>query len=255
MLFRSRAFNTLDLVEYIDIEREAIQAQGINQSTQYGCGTDGPGATSGVVNCYTSSPTTRCSSLGGGNGCNNVAGCNNPAGATPTCRFGCNDSTCCATVGSILPACTNMNSGQGWDALCATYANVFCQSTVYDSLPSIAGNAATTPKSYKYDPCFAMRGPFDVAENSVLVQGGPQNIDIGVVPAPPRLKSQLLTYQVDPTSGKYTNNSLKRVTYTPGSYITQTLENEADPATGVPQQALPDPSLEGAYLEIGRAHV
>ena len=242
LLDAARAFNNLDVVEFVEIERNPVlDGSGSNMSEQYGCGVDGPGATTGVTNCYTASPDKRCSTLGGGQGCNNVQGCTDPAGAHPNCRFGCNNTQCCETIGAILPGCTDMNSNRGWDALCASYANFLCTSTVYDSVPAVQGNQNTVPQSYKYDPCFAMRGAVDYAnEQDVLVYGQSET------PTPATtVPSQLLTYTVDSATGAFDSGSLVPVVY-PNNQPS----DEANPTTDVPQQALADPSLEGAYLAI-----
>ena len=255
LLEAARAFNNLDIVEWVEIERTPIlDGGGNNQAQQDGCGANGPGDGTGITNCYTASPDSRCSTLGGGQGCNDVQGCQNPDGSLPSCRYGCNNTQCCETVGEILPACNEQEQGQGWDALCATYANILCTSTVYDSSPAVqggGGSAPSVPQLYKYDPCFAMRGPIDPNETDVLVYGsveagpalGDPN-DPNIPPALlPNIPGQLLTYATDPLTGAFVPGSLTRVFYPTG-----VVGDEGDPSMDVPQQALPDPSLEGAYL-------
>lgn len=245
LLDAARAFNSLDIVEWVDIEREPVLDGGTNNAQQDGCGANGPADGTGINNCYTTSADSRCSTLGGGQGCNDVQACQAPDGALPACRYGCNNTQCCETVGDILPNCTDGEQAQGWDALCATYANILCESTVYDTLPAIqgsGGSTVSTPTSYKYDPCFAMRGPVNPTETDVRVYG-----EVETIPDDPagNLGGQLLTYTTDPATGAFNPGSLTRIAY-PGGVI----GDEADPSTDVPQQALPDPSLEGAYLAL-----
>ena len=252
LLDAARAFNDLDIVEWVEIEREPMLDGTGNNAEQDGCGQYGPGTGPGVSNCYTASPDARCSTLGGGNGCNDVAGCNDPNGALPTCRYGCNNTQCCDLVADILPNCDDVAQPQGWDALCATYANILCQSTVYDTGAPIQGQNLgpggpnSVPLLYKYDPCFAMRGPIDPAETDVLVYGQAETITIpgGYTP----LSGQLLTYDQGPdpvTGAPFVSGSLEYI-----EYPNPDIEDEGDPTTDIPQKALADPSLEGAFLAI-----
>jgi len=252
LLDAARALNDLDIVEWVEIERDPILDGTGNNAEQDGCGQYGPGTGPGVSNCYTASPDSRCSTLGGGNGCNDVAGCNDPNGALPTCRYGCNNTQCCDLVADILPNCDDVGNPTGWDALCATYANILCQSTVYDTNAPIQGQNLppagpnSIPLLYKYDPCFAMRGPIDPAETEVLVYGVAETIIVpgGYTP----LSGQLLTYDAGPdpvTGAPFVSGTLEYV-----QYPNPDIEDEADPTTDVPQAALPDPSLEGAFLAI-----
>lgn len=192
LLDAAKAFNRLDIVEWSYIDRDPVSMSpdsmlgADNLSQQYGCGTDGPGTGNGVVNCYTASPNSRCSALGGGAGCNSLAACTNPNGPQPPCRFGCNDTACCEQVGLLLPNCSSEESGNGWDNLCAAYANLLCARTVYDSESNQIGTGSppvpAIPTQYKYDPCFAMRGPLNVPpfptpnDIAVLVYGSAQAI-------------------------------------------------------------------------------
>jgi hypothetical protein len=142
----------------------------------------------------------------------------------------------------LIPGCNDGEGNQGWDAVCATYANILCTSTVYDASPAIqggGGSAVSVPSTYKYDPCFAMRGPINPAPSpDVLVYG------VVETPAPaPTVTSQLLTYATDPTTGAFITGSL-----VPVVYPTLQASDEGRAAFDVAQQALPDPSLEGAYL-------
>lgn len=242
----ARALNNLDIVEWVEIERIMIpDGGGTNQAEQDGCGANGPGDGTGITNCYTTSPDSRCSTLGGGQGCNDTGACSAPDGSLPACRYGCNNTTCCETVAALVPGCNNVDGTQGWDAVCATYANIFCTSTIYDASPPIqggGGSAVSIPSTYKYDPCFAMRGPITPppapAPSQVLVYGIVETI----TPAP-TVTSQLLAYDTDPTTGEFITGSL-----VPVLYLSDSSSDEGIPETNVPQQARPDPSLEGAYL-------
>jgi len=239
----ARALNDLDIVEWVEIERIIMpDGGGTNRAEQDGCGANGPGDGTGITNCYTTSPNSRCSTLGGGQGCNDVNACTAPDGSLPACRYGCNNTNCCEIVAGLIPGCNDGEGTQGWDAVCATYANILCTSTVYDASPAIqggGGSAVSIPSTYKYDPCFAMRGPINpLPSPDVLVYG------VVETPAPaPTVTSQLLTYETDPTTGAFVSGSLVPVTYP-----TNSPGDEGEPITDVPQQALPDPSLEGAYL-------
>jgi hypothetical protein len=239
----ARALNDLDIVEWVEIERIMMpDGGGTNQAEQDGCGANGPGDGTGITNCYTTSPDSRCSTLGGGQGCNDVNACTAPDGSLPACRYGCNNTNCCEIVAALIPGCNDGEGNQGWDAVCATYANILCTSTVYDASPAIqggGGSAVSIPSTYKYDPCFAMRGPINPAPSpDVLVYG------IVETPVPaPTVTSQLLTYTTDPTTGAFVSGTL-----VPVAYPTLSPSDEGEPITDVPQQALPDPSLEGAYL-------
>lgn len=242
----ARTFNNLDIVEWVEIERIMIpDGGGTNRAQQDGCGANGPGDGTGITNCYTTSPNSRCSTLGGGQGCNDTGACTAPDGSLPACRYGCNNTVCCESVKALVPGCDNVDGNQGWDAVCATYANIFCTSTVYDSSPAIqggGGSAVSIPSTYKYDPCFAMRGPVSPppapAPSKVLVYGIVETI----APAS-TLTSQLLAYNTDSTTGAFISGSLVPVIY-PNAAVS----DEGIPSTDVPQQARPDPSLEGAYL-------
>ncbi len=104
------------------------------------------------------------------------------------CQYGCRDLACSdylSTLGfTSLCDGTNMISQQGWDATCATLANIYCSgigTTPYNSIPPTAGmqqvdlptqscfgveylqlttqSAFAFDDSTVYDPCFALRGP------------------------------------------------------------------------------------------------
>ena len=244
LLDAARAFNSLDIVEWVNIERVVLPDGTDSQSEQKGCGANGPADGIGITNCYTSSPDSRCSTLGGGPGCNDPGACTaDPQG--PTCRYGCNNVNCCEIVSDLLPNCNDEGQGQGWDALCATYANILCQGTVYDTNPPTQGDGPasstpSTPSSYKFDPCFAMRGPFDFAMSSDILIQGAVVTPAGVQSVP----SQLISYTTDAT-GAYVDGSATFI-----AYPSNQLADEGNPATDVPQRAQPDPSLEGAYLAL-----
>ncbi len=253
LLATARAFNDLDIVEFVEIEQSAEQHSPQNFSEQDGCGQAGEdaliGQTTGINNCYTASvppqgfPLNRCSALGGGGGCNDLAACNFPDGPQAPCRYGCNNANCCGVISSCLPGCASVEDGQGWDALCATYANVLCAAigSVYDAGPPVGGSGDSVPGQYKFDPCFAMRGsivPLGGAGGDVTIQGQPVTPD-----TPNDVSFGLMTYTLEPGTGSFVVgvDTLDAITYPTGSIV-----DEADVDSGVSQQALPDPSLEGA---------
>lgn len=177
LLETARAFNDMDIVEWVELDRVvALEGGGQNQSPQYGCGQNGVGDDSGSTNCYTTAvpagPPARCSEIAGGPGCNNVGGClSEPVG--PDCAYGCNNIPCCELVSDILPGCEDANDPRGWDALCATYANIYCNGNVYSGSPPIAGGQTANNALYRYDPasrCVARltsrKSPFPFRERS-----------------------------------------------------------------------------------------
>ena len=256
LLEAARAFNDLAQVEWVYIERDPRPCGQENLATQFGCGTNGPGDSTGINNCYTASASgfgipPRCSAIANGPGCNNPAGCTNPDGALPSCRYGCNDTACCATVSAIEPTCSSQESPRGWDALCATYANLLCAGTVYEAggvVPGgpesavIGAGSASVPQTYSYDPCMALRAPPTPAnppgtEPEILIQG--TVFTIPDLPDPAQnFPSQLLTYAQDPDTLEVLAGSVARIPY-------NSVLQEGLPADGVVQQAKQDPSLEG----------
>ncbi len=112
-------------------------------------------------------------------------------GGSPDCQYGCAQSGCSDAVGAYLPSCVGSGSGQGWDALCATIANIVCvsvSSAPYSNIgflaePSPSQDNLTTycyewaritsepvppgdkyhfqsaGKNTQYDTCFVARGP------------------------------------------------------------------------------------------------
>ncbi|MBL9141432.1 MAG: hypothetical protein JNK53_06150, partial [Phycisphaerae bacterium] len=245
LLDAARRFNSMDIVEWIEIEREVYPMGGNqNMSPQYGCGQNGAGDDTGESNCYTTALAGRCSTIGGGPGCNNVGACNNdPVGAQ--CNFGCNSTACCDLVSDILPGCDDGTMNQGWDALCATYANMLCQGNVYSGAPPIIGGQTAPLATYRYDPCFALRGPVDVAATVIALQGSVVDLTTagaGGAGITPSVTTQLMTYvlsddgSVDPTTLAFV------------VYPTNASSDEREAA--VASQAQPDPSLEGAYVSL-----
>ena len=255
LLEAARAFNDLPEVEWVYFDRDPLPCGQENLATQFGCGTNGPGDATGINNCYTASASglgtpPRCSTLGGGGGCNNVGGCEAEDGATQACRYGCNDEPCCDLVSGFEPSCSQQDNPRGWDALCASYANLLCFATVYDGSGNVnpgpgsptIGVATTTPipGEYKYDPCGALRAPPTAAGTQIRIQGSA--VTIRPPDAGNTFASQLLTVtlnadlSIDPLT-------LKRISY-------NNVNQEADPASGVAQQAILDPSLEGALTAL-----
>jgi hypothetical protein len=214
LLDAAREFNDLDIVEWAYIEQrpfpcdQSSNVLGENQSPQYGCGQNGPGNSVGIVNCNQPSPAYaisdplavpmqiveiaqgRCTL---GNNCNIPQDCEaNPVGVQ--CIFGCNQTGCCEIVSDLLPYCSDDGDSRGWDAACATYANLLCarpQGTVYSaSLPEDGVGGPGIPGLFTYDPCFAMRAPINppsyyppysqtnplTFNNNAMVYGIPQNI-------------------------------------------------------------------------------
>ena len=247
LLAAARAFNDLDIVEYVEIESTPEQHRQ-NFSSQFGCGAAGENSplTAGINNCYTASRppqvnAPRCSALGGGGGCNSPQICEADI-VLPECRAGCNDTQCCNLISGCLPGCSEVEGNQGWDALCATYANVLCAQfgSIYDGGPP-RGSPDGTPDFYKYDPCFAMRGAIF---QSPAVEGGPVVIQGQVVApdTPNTVSGGLMEYTLDVNTGQFVpgTDRLDAIDYPNGN-----ITDEADPDTGVSQQAQPDPSLEG----------
>jgi Subtilase family len=126
-----RAFSDLDQVEFVSFERHAVNlqdAQGCDPNNQVNCELPSPTCTEFFPN-----PTD--------DGVGRTS-CNPPTSDPRT--WGCNDQTCCESVGDLDPTCVDENDADGWDVYCAAYANMICPGTIYDEPP------ATGP----YDPCF-----------------------------------------------------------------------------------------------------
>lgn len=241
LLEATREFNDMDIVEWAYVERrpetcdESSPLLGENQSPQYGCGTDGPGVSIGIVNCnqptpaylitdpmavpmtYQSFRPARCTLSGN---CNSIQACQLQPVAVQ-CVFGCNQKGCCEAVSDLLPYCTDEEQSAGWDAACAAYANILCggpQNTVYSGGGGLGGPGI--PQFFTYDPCFAMRGPVTppayypvysalnplTANNDAMVYGVPQNI--GPVPqlAQPEYPVEFPPGCVEPNSPVSPNN-------------------------------------------------
>lgn len=138
-----------------------------------------------------SHPVWDCTAGGGCNSCSNLPAVYTGGGA-PDCQFGCMQAGCSDTVGVYLPYCVDSTSGRGWDALCATMANIVCANvsdtpymlygTLAEPTPSqdnlttycytwasVTAEPVTIPttqyhlqpdgKNMQYDPCFVARGP------------------------------------------------------------------------------------------------
>lgn len=116
--------NALPEVEFANIERIAELHQ---------CGPEAPGP------CNVPGPS--CD--GEGFNCNP-----DPGNQFNAAEFGCLDANCCGTVAALIPYCNDQDSPNGWDIICAAYANVLCQGTVYDNQ-----NPSLQPPD-RYDPCF-----------------------------------------------------------------------------------------------------
>lgn len=243
LLDAARAFNDMDTVEWVDIETEWFPMGGNqNQSPQYGCGQNGAGDDTGANNCYTPGVAGRCSQIGGGNGCNNVGACNQDPIGVP-CQYGCNNTACCELVGDILPGCSDATDPRGWDALCATYANILCQGNVYSGAPPVQGGQTAPLASYRFDPCFALRGPLDVSAGVVVIQGTVVDLTTagaGGAGITPTVETQLMNYTLAP-DGTVDPTTLSFVAYGAPSQESQ---------AAIAVQAQPDPSLEGAYVAL-----
>jgi len=119
------AINELPEIEFANIERIAILHQ---------CGPDGPGPCN--------APAGDCSPEGFN--CNPDPG--DQDGDPDNTLFGCLDTSCCQIVAGFIPYCNDENSPNGWDIICAAYANLLCNGTIYDNVnPSLQD---------RYDPCF-----------------------------------------------------------------------------------------------------
>ena len=121
----ARAINDLPEIEFVDIERIAQLDQ---------CGPDA------VATCNVPSPN--CADPAGFN-CNPDPGNQNNAA-----EYGCKDANCCTLIATQIPYCNNEDSPNGWDVICAAYANLLCDGTIYD-----AENPSLQPPD-RYDPCF-----------------------------------------------------------------------------------------------------
>jgi subtilisin family serine protease len=128
----ARQINSLPEIEFAEVERIAILHQ---------CGPDAPGP------CNVPDPT-----------CNDPEGfgCNpDPGNQANAAEFGCQDTSCCQLVADLIPYCNDENSPNGWDLVCAAYANLLCNGSIYDNV--------NPPLTDRYDPCFT-----DPLDNSAL---------------------------------------------------------------------------------------
>jgi hypothetical protein len=125
-LAAGRALNDLDLVEFVSFERPLeLHQVGCDPNNPLICKEPGPNCTDGFM-------------------CNPDPGCVAPG---PICEAGCKDVVCCELVSSIRESCSDPDGPNGWDVLCAAYANILCDGTIYD------GGGALPPEE-RYDPCF-----------------------------------------------------------------------------------------------------
>jgi|GEM_PF-4571991 len=98
----------------------------------FGCGT----ANATYSNNIFSQPnlfdcTPFCNAGGSANGLGGGLCSNPPTGFTTVqgCQYGCQDNVCAGVVvGQGFSMCTDPNNQNGWDALCATIANIYCSS-------------------------------------------------------------------------------------------------------------------------------
>jgi hypothetical protein len=120
----ARALNDLDVVEFVDFERPIAldQNAACDPNNQTKCNVPSGGCMPGNINCNP-----------------------DPGGANP--ETACADVVCCQLIGDLIPYCTDPDQPQGWDLLCATYANMICDQTIYDGSGSL-------PPADRYDPCF-----------------------------------------------------------------------------------------------------
>lgn len=129
LLEAGRALNDLDIVEFVEFERPLVSFQNESCDPQ----------NENVCNL----PGTTCNPefyL-----CNPDPGCQ--LDPEPDCRSGCADVDCCQLVAGFLPYCNDPEQPNGWDLVCAAYANLYCNQTIYD----IGG---PLPPEERYDPCF-----------------------------------------------------------------------------------------------------
>lgn len=119
--------NQLPEIEFADIERIPVLHQ---------CGPESPWP------CNVPAPT--CD--GDGFNCNPDPG---DQDADPeNTLYGCEDTSCCQLIATIIPVCNDEDAANGWDVICAAYANLLCNGTIYDNV-----NPTLQPPD-RYDPCF-----------------------------------------------------------------------------------------------------
>ena len=157
--------------------------------------------------------------------CNAPALCNQASsliytqGGNPACQYGCSSILCAEQVAEFQPNCNDPDNLQGWDAICATIANLVCPpnipgtATPYNGVgasgsvaldqntsacyqgawyvdPDPAAQwpqfAATNPyldynANFAYDPCFVRRGPanFGLSNPGVFSIGSVIYTDVG----------------------------------------------------------------------------
>jgi hypothetical protein len=184
MMLAAQAINQLDSVEFVEIERQVVQAQDCASLTD--CGPQGgntpcnrprswglnpwntfaaspgfpnnPGPTDfwwpGVNPPFCEDP---CSA--GNRGCNPDPGDLNPAVSS---YAGCEDTVCCALVSSQpgYEYCSDGDQSGGWDIYCAAMANFLCGDLALTNPTSSSTIYRTNPSSaiafdLAYDPCFS----------------------------------------------------------------------------------------------------
>jgi hypothetical protein len=198
MMLAAQAINQLDSVEFVEIERQIVQAQ--NCTSVVDCGAGPPcnrprswGETNYIAlsGANPASPTVGnswrptgppdiCPEACGQPGPPGNFGCNPFPGSTgaDASYAGCRDPGCCELVSSIpdFEYCSDGDDPRGWDINCAALANFLCgdidatpqsdNTTIYSATgynPNLPypGNVLTIGNAY--DPCFSdfqIRGDF-----------------------------------------------------------------------------------------------
>ena len=137
----ARAFSDMNEVEFVAFEQHTANLQqGCDPNNAAVCERPAPSCDSPFPGTD-DIPRTEC----------------NPPAADPRI-WGCNDATCCATVGDFDPTCADEQDPDGWDVWCAAWANLLCAGSLY--LP------ADDPGFGPYDPCFF--DPLDGPERFIL---------------------------------------------------------------------------------------
>lgn len=142
----ARDLQSLDCVEFAWIDRPVLQAQ-CGPQAEYDppfqpptvlpfCNVPSPSCTDVLPPPFPATPNQIL--------CNDIA---LPADERQG-QWGCSDAPCCDLVGSYLPYCTDEEDAAGWDIVCAAYANLLCEGTIYTVSPP------SPPLPQRYDPCF-----------------------------------------------------------------------------------------------------
>lgn len=129
LLDAGRAFNDLEIVEFVEFERPLVSFQNESCNAQNENLCNAPGTTCGPGFFL----------------CNPDPGC--VMQPEPDCRSGCADVECCTRVAGLLPYCNDPDQPNGWDLVCAALANLVCDQTIYDA-------SGPLPPAERYDPCF-----------------------------------------------------------------------------------------------------